>query len=240
MIEYYAGATITGQSHLEIGQKNQDNFSITKYNFGLVMVVADGLGSKKYSDIGSRQVCKSVGEAVKVWFKKSDAPIEMLIKLIHSIWNMLIYPYPKNECSTTCLFSIILNDGRVVLGQLGDGLIYYLQNNSLTVLDEKHDDFVNITTSMSSVKSINDWKYKIINISNDNFSLFMTTDGLSEDIIVEKRKDFLIYLLKKIKCKTNQKSRNITIKKILKNCEGEYNNDDKTLIIYSREEIIHE
>lgn len=240
MIEYYGGATITGQSHLEIGQKNQDHFSITKYNFGLVMVVADGLGSKKHSDIGSNQVCKAVGEATKIWFKKNDAPIELLIKLIHNIWDMLIYPHPKNECSTTCLFAIILNDGRVVLAQLGDGIIYYLKNNSLVVFDEKNDDFINITNSMSSVKSINDWKYTIINISNDNFSLFMTTDGLSEDIIFEKRKDFMLYILKKLKYKTNQKRKNFVIKKILHDCEGEYNSDDKTLIVYSREERINE
>lgn len=40
--------------HLEIG--SQYSFIIRKYNFGTIMVIADGLGSLIYSNIGSKMV----------------------------------------------------------------------------------------------------------------------------------------------------------------------------------------
>lgn len=230
----YAGATITGRAHRELAQKNQDSFLITKYSFGLVMVVADGLGTKKYSEIGSKEVCKVVGEAAKIWIKKENAPIEFLIRLIHNLWHISIYPYPKNECGTTCLFCITLNSGKTILGQLGDGIIYYYKDESLNILSEKENDFFNTTNSVASVRNINEWTFKEINIQDSNFTLLMTTDGLSEDIINSKRKDFMFYIKDQISLQENQTKKNKKLKKILTKCEGEYNVDDKTLIIFSR------
>lgn len=231
----YAGGSITGQSHKEADQGNQDSFFITRYGFGVVMVVADGLGTKKYSKIGSREVCKAVGEATKIWIRKENTPIEYLIKLIHNIWDFNIYPYTKSECGTTCLFSIVLDSGRVLLGQLGDGIIYYNKGEGLNVLTEREDEFLNITNSMSSVKSIYDWKFEEFNLTDDDFTLLMTTDGLSEDIIVEKREKFMYYVLNQIQRKDKQVKKNLSIKKILKSCESKYSCDDKTLIIFNRE-----
>lgn len=230
----YAGASITGQSHEETGQENQDSFCITRYGFGMVMVVADGLGTKKHSKIGSKEVCKAVGEATKVWIKKQNTPTEYLIKLIHNVWDLYIYPYKKNDCATTCLFSIVLNNGRVILGQLGDGIIYYNNGENLNVLTEIEDEFLNITKSMSSAKSICEWKFKEISLTDQDFTLLMTTDGLSEDIIKEKRQDFMNYILKQIESKKRQSKKNLVIKKILKSTNSKYSYDDKTLIIFNR------
>lgn len=235
MIFNYAGATLTGQVHRELGQENQDSFLITKYSFGMVMVVADGLGTKKYSGIGSKRICKAVGDAARIWVKKENAPIEFLIRLVHNLWDISIYPYSKNECATTCLFCIALNNGKIILGQLGDGIIYYCNNESLNILSEKENDFLNITNSVASVRNVYDWNFKEINIKDSSFTVLMTTDGLSEDIIESKRKDFMCYIKEQISLQRNQTKKNKKLKKILRNCEGKYNVDDKTLIIFSRE-----
>jgi len=233
----YAGASTIGKAHRELGQENQDSFMIERYKFGVVMVVADGLGSKKHSKTGSREVCNAVAEATKIWIKRENAPIENLIKLIHNIWQILIIPKVKEECSTTCLFCIYLNTGKVVLGQLGDGLICYYKNELLEVLSEKEEEFLNMTNSMSSARSVEDWDYKQFTLEqNEIFSLFMTTDGLSEDIYKEKRKEFIIFLTDKINKKCEQKKKNRILKNIIKKCEGKYNCDDKTIIIFNRGE----
>ena len=137
----------TGKEKI-LGQENQDSFSITKYSFGVVMVVADGLGTKKYSGIGSKRICKAVGDAAKIWVEKENAPIEFLIRLVHNLWDISIYPYSKNECATTCLFCIALNSGKIILGQLGDGIIYYCNDESLNILSEKENDFLNIVINL--------------------------------------------------------------------------------------------
>lgn len=230
----YAGGSLIGQSHKETDQENQDSFLITRYGFGIVMVVADGLGTKKHSKIGSSEVCKAVGEATKIWVRKENAPIEYLIKLIHNIWDFNIYPFTKSDCATTCLFSIVLDNGKAILGQLGDGIIYYNTGKGLSVLMEREDDFLNVTNSMNSAKSTHDWRYKELNLNDYEFTLLMTTDGLSEDIIVEKREDFMYYVLQQIQNKDKQTKKNLSIKKILKACENEYSCDDKTLIIFNR------
>jgi len=230
----YASASVIGQSHIETASSNQDAYIVKEYAFGTVFVVADGLGSNKHSEIGSQAVCKAVCEAARIWTRKEDSPPHLLIRLIHSIWELKIYPYPKKDCGTTCLFAIVLKNKKLVVGQLGDGLVCYSMNNQLYVLNEKADEFGNLTNSISYVRSSNEWNMEIRTIEHQDFVLLLATDGVSEDLIKERRMDYLHYLKDKICHLPSQRTRNLEIKNILNNWVTKHSIDDKTMIIIHR------
>lgn len=228
-----AGCSEIGKSHIRLGIKNQDSFIIREYSFGKIMAVADGLGTLKNSHIGSKMACEAVCEAGKIWVKNNDKDIRNLIKLIHVLWEIKISPYDKNDCGTTCLFSIVINDERrVVIGQVGDGLLAYIKSNKLTVLKEKKEDFLNITTSMHNVRKFSQWTYDEFILEDDELTLLICTDGISEDIMENKEKEFILELKSILKYKKSMKQRNKILKSILKNWKTPYSDDDKTIIFY--------
>ncbi|WP_129727903.1 PP2C family serine/threonine-protein phosphatase [Ectobacillus funiculus] len=233
----YAFASVPGPAHVANNLPNQDAVRIQPFSFGYVFVVADGMGSKKYSDIGSKAATKAVVEAVKDWYHKDSAPIHHIIRLVHVLWGLYIEPYASNDCATTCLFGVYLHNGTVILAQIGDGVIILHHQNELHVLKEKGDEYYNETMPLHSAQTLNDWAIKQFNVGQDDFMLFLGTDGVAEDIIEERRADYMQYLLDEITKYRKQKRRNLCIKKKLKTWANPNNTDDKSLIIFSRKVI---
>jgi len=54
------GITEIGPLHIKENIPNQDSFIVKNYSWGIVGVVCDGLGSKKYSHIGSQALVKAI------------------------------------------------------------------------------------------------------------------------------------------------------------------------------------
>jgi serine/threonine protein phosphatase PrpC len=231
----YGGASVRGAGHIKNNVENQDAYSIREYKFGVVLVVADGLGSKEQSSTGSQAVCKSVCEGIEIWNKKGRCSEESLILLIHNLWRMNIYPYTQRECGTTCLFAVHFHDGEVLLAQIGDGMISYIQKDEFNILHEKDDEFGNFTNSIDQVKNINEWTIKSINTNKNPFKIMLATDGVSEDLIPEKRRDLLCYLTNILKNEKSYKKRNLKLKNILKNWLTKHTIDDKTIVVFEYE-----
>lgn len=213
------------------------------YSFGMVLAAADGLGSKPLSDIGSQAACEAVCEAARLWSRNPEAPLELLIRLIHGMWELRIAPHPRSDCGTTCLFVILYHSGRMICGQLGDGLLAYrLGGEDFRLLHEKEDSFGNLTQSMHAVKGVHEWT--CIDESTDgDISLLIATDGVSEDLVPETRGAFLDRLQELIAPLTSQSRRNAAIRGILSNWSVPFSFDDKTMIVFHRgvkDDAIHE
>jgi hypothetical protein len=233
----YAFASVQGPSHIAKNLPNQDAVLLQHLAFGYIFVVADGMGSKKHSDIGSKAATKAVVEAVKDWIQKENAPTHHLLRLIHVLWGLYIDPYETDDCSTTCLFGIYLNNGTVILAQIGDGVVMLHLQNELHVLKEKDDEYFNETMPLHHAKTINDWTIKQFFVGEDDFTLFLGTDGVAEDIVEDLRADYMHYLLDEIGTYRKQKRRNLCIKRKLRTWANQNNSDDKSLIIFSRRVI---
>lgn len=233
-LEEIAYASVKGMLHKSDNLPNQDAYSVKRYKFGTILVVSDGLGSKKHSDFGSKAVGKAVARAVRIWNEYGEKDIRLLLPLIVSIWNLEIYPYSQKDCGATCLFAIITNDGHVYLGQLGDGSIYISVENELYLVREKEDDFTNLTVCMGGFSSYLDWKLKDINVGRKPFGIVMMTDGVSETIIDEKKEVFVNLLFKRLSECENLSKRNNFIYKILSEWNPVSAGDDRTLICYRR------
>lgn len=233
----YAFASIPGPSHLEKKLPNQDAVCVQPLPFGYVFAVADGMGSKKHSDIGSKAAAKAVVDAVKLWYRNDQPPAHHLLRLIHVLWGMYIEPHDRKDCATTCLFGVYLHSGSLILAQIGDGVVMLHHQDELHVLKEKEDEYFNETTPLHHAQTLNDWSLKEYDVGQDDFMLFLGTDGVAEDIIEERRTDYMRHLLAEITRYRKQKRRNLYIKKKLKKWANPNNSDDKSLIIFSRKVI---
>lgn len=227
-------ASVRGMLHEQCNIPNQDAYSVKRYKFGTVLVVADGLGSKKYSAHGAKAVGKAVNRAVQIWNGYTQKDIKLLLPLIVSIWSMEIYPYAQKDCGATCLFAIVTNEGHIYLGQLGDGSIYFSIDDTLQLVKKKEDEFTNLTVCMGGFSGYADWCLKDIYVGDKPFGLVMMTDGVSETIIDEKKESFVHLLFKRLSEHENLSKRNNFFYRILSEWNPASAGDDRTLICYRR------
>ncbi|MBF1213630.1 MAG: protein phosphatase 2C domain-containing protein, partial [Fusobacterium periodonticum] len=106
-------------------KRNQDSFIIKKVRGIYVAGISDGLGSKKYSHVGSKLLCKSLLDIVYKVDDFEKISKEKLIELIFQNWLKKIKnlkKYPIEECSATFLFAIILKE-KIIVSRVGDGFI---------------------------------------------------------------------------------------------------------------------
>ena len=229
------GVSVKGPLHKINKIPNQDSWSYRKLSWGSIGVVSDGLGSHPYSHIGSKAVCNAVIEAAKISFSNKTNSIKdinphLFFKLINSIWLMKIHPYLPGESSATCLFAIQKND-KILLAQLGDGLIVAISDNESVVLNNEND-FSNITNSMSENFCEDNWNYKILN-SNIFASMLMVTDGISDDLIKDKIIDFSNNICDEYN-NYDPTERYYRISNWLRNWPTPKHTDDKTLVCINK------
>lgn len=235
-ISLYAWATVKGPGHIFYNLPNQDACSYFKFTGGELFVVSDGVGSKPHSDVGSKSVVKAVFDAAKKFSQFPQANAYQLIKLIHDYWELYILPYNREDCAATCLFTLLLENGRCVMGQIGDGGVYFKLGEDHFVLSEMDDDYANVTTPITSVRSVKDWAVQDFIVDQD-FAVLLCTDGVSEDLPKSLRFEYIDHLLAKIQPLKKQKQKNKRIRRMLINWGNPHNQDDKSIIVYSRKAL---
>lgn len=227
-------ASVKGMLHKDSNIPNQDAYLVKRYKFGTILVVSDGLGSKKHSDVGSKAVGKAITRAVQIWNEYQEKDIRLLIPLMVSLWNIEIFPFTQKDCGATCLFVIIANDGHIYMGQLGDGNIYISIEGEWQLVREKEDDFTNMTVCMGGFSSYSDWSLKDFFVGNKPIDIVLMTDGVSETLVEDKKIEFVNLLLRKLSECENLPERNNLIYKILSEWNPVSAGDDRTLICYRR------
>jgi len=230
----YGGASVTGTSHIERELPNQDAIGMFAFKEGYVMVVADGVGSVLYPEVGSKAVVKAVFEATKIWATYEGAPKEQLLRLIHALFNLYIHEYDKQQCATTCLFAVYLHSGRLVVGQVGDGLVFLQYGEEHLVLEEPKHSFINVTEPITSLRNIKGWRCQEVEVLDKPFSIMLCSDGVSESIEQLFYEKFLQHYVDKITAYNRLKKRNSFIRKQLLNWADKSSVDDKSLVIVNR------
>ncbi|MDR2755949.1 MAG: protein phosphatase 2C domain-containing protein [Planctomycetaceae bacterium] len=223
-------SSVTGPLHLKNGQPNQDSYLVKKFQWGEVVAVADGLGSKPNSNIGSKAACQAVVESAKIFRNSPNANVKNLPRLIHSIWLMKIGQYEPKNCSTTCIFGIRI-DENFILGQVGDGMLVVLGQSSKTdfiLHSGENNSFSNLTNALGQEFHNEYWVIKNIHVKHIT-ALVLCTDGIADDLLYDKRIDFareiwLNYADVPILSRKNE------IQKMLTNWTVPFHTDDKTIV----------
>jgi len=216
------GVSQIGPLHVKENIPNQDSCIVKQYSWGIVGVVCDGLGSKKYSHIGSHELVNAVIQTAKIFDFKKD--INLFEPLLKSLWDINISPYSQDDTSTTLLFAIV-KQKKVYIGRVGDGAIGIFGKNSF-LFEEDKNTFTNYTVPFGRKEKIS-WA---IFDENDVKYVAMCSDGISEDIHNDKILDFFQNYIDNYK-KISSKKRNYEIKNWLKNWPVKGHSDDKTIVV---------
>jgi serine/threonine protein phosphatase PrpC len=177
------GASVIGPGHIAAGIPNQDAWLAFHHAWGDGIVVSDGLGSKPFSDFGSRAACLAVARAVHACRGKAVMDHALISERIKSKWLSLIMPLDARDCASTCVFAFRINDGMVHMGILGDGLAAAMKTDGLVAIlsDNKSDGFSNITTALSANLTVKDWRWLSLP-EGECKSIILCTDGVADDL----------------------------------------------------------
>lgn len=227
------GASCIGKSHVACSIPNQDAYSIKKNRYGVAISVCDGVGSDKNSHFGSKAACKSVYKVFNLYRKQKIAKEDIGSKIEHYYKRYVKLKYRKNA-ATTCLFAMIYNNSEIIFGQAGDGIILIEVNGKLIVFQEKKDDFSNEVVPLTCNSKYQHWKIKNLKFdfkTNVSLKLIIATDGISEDIIPDKRHTFLNFYYDILK----EKNASDILKKSIEEWKVPGSDDDKTMVVLSWE-----
>ena len=229
------GASVIGPGHVATGKPNQDSWAGFHCAWGDGIVVSDGLGSKPFSEIGSKSACSAVEWAVKACRGQTGIGFTFLFERIKSNWLSLIAPLESRDCGATCLFAFRLDDGVVRLGMLGDGLIAAVKADGsvVSLSDDKTDGFSNITAALSTHTTEKDWQWLSIP-ENDCMSIVLCTDGVSDDLTDT---DGFVKAFTTAHRNLSSVSGSRAAREVLENWPTPKHSDDKTIACLFREEV---
>jgi len=119
---------------------NQDSFICEPVLNGYVMVLSDGMGSKRFSQFGSRAIC----EVFKREFENKEIPLDQLewipfLKKCHTKWIETLKDYDITQCYTTMLV-LMVQDNCLKAARLGDGFLSILVDDTDHVLMDQKED----------------------------------------------------------------------------------------------------
>jgi serine/threonine protein phosphatase PrpC len=171
-----AGASVIGPGHSIDGSPNQDAYLTRKLGRGFLLVVCDGMGSKRLSHIGSAMACQAVLEITGTSCFSIDN--RELVEGIYRRWLQLIDDINPKEAVTTCLFCWGDGSGNVRSFQLGDGIILAKD----LARPETRSGFGNETTGLGISKKYSDWVIGNFHLGSGEAVVLMT-DGISEDLV---------------------------------------------------------
>ena len=229
------GITKIGPGHIRENLPNQDSFFVKNFGSYSLLVISDGLGSKKYADVGSHATCLAVYKAMVNYVyteRRHHKKNRNIFSMIKDEWLKLISPYNPKDCSATCLF-VLRSKKKCIAAMLGDGLIYLKgkkEEDSKLLIDEKKDDFSNSTVSMSDSNYLNEWRF--FSISTKKIaSIFMSSDGISSDLIQGKEKEFADDILTDLNREKTLQDKRGYIQKTIDNWPVPKHSDDKTIVV---------
>lgn len=180
--------SVTGSNHIKNNIVNQDHAEFYNDKNLSIIVLSDGLGSCKYSHIGSQAVCKAVVECIVE--SKDLSNIDDLLTEIYNSFINNIKPYSLKDCLATCLF-VVEYDSELLVFRLGDGLILVAdKEKTISIYDKKEDTFLNLTNNISDI--LTKEKIEVFRLNSEEiYAVLLCSDGISEDIEKEKYAEFL-------------------------------------------------
>lgn len=237
------GASVRGPGHITEGLPNQDMWMSFHHAWGDVVVVSDGVGSKPFSNFGSKAACLAVDSAATACRIKTDQSYveisrDFLLERILHYWSTSLSPLELRKCSATCLFALRFGDGLIRLGMLGDGLIAALKldGSYIFLAEDKERSFSNITTALSPNVSPHEWQYVSLP-EKECRAILLCTDGVADDLDdVDGFASGFIEAHGSIA----RISANRRIREMLEKWPTPKHSDDKTIACLFREDILNE
>jgi len=225
-------ASVIGPAHTQEGKPNQDAVKIKIKKNTAIAAVSDGVGSAKHADIGAKNACKAVIDSVKLWLKSESEEINDLLRLIQTLWLIRIRPLKVEECAATLLFVVVLPTKRVIMAQLGDGVVLHWDGAILQhCLMEEKEGFSNETYALRESGILAKWKIKDFELLGNSNSFILLTDGISENIEEGQLDEFAKITDLKLRRINSAKNAEKWLIDEFENWQTPFHSDDKTIAV---------
>lgn len=225
------GASVQGLLHKKENRPNEDAWAKKTTRSTTVVVVSDGMGSKPNARLGAQMACKAVSDSLRSWAKAPNPPPVYLLRLIHINWSLRVLPYSEADSATTCLFATVLASGKLVLGQLGDGIVALREPDGMvTQLDTVKEGFGNETTGLGIAKSTKEWSILTRSRPSPGTAILLASDGIADDLKRDQIGEFIEVLVDDF-APLSPKKRYQALASELRQWTTENHLDDKTLAV---------
>mgnify|MGYP006424774219 CR=1 FL=1 len=225
------GASVQGVLHKKENRPNEDAWKRHNTRLTTAVVVSDGMGSKPNARFGAQMACQAVHDALRSWAKAPDPPPVCLLRLIHIHWTLRVLPHLENESAATCLFAVVLASGKLVLAQLGDGIVALREPDGIvTRLTPPKTGFGNETTGLGVARSTKEWSVMTRSNLLEGTAILLASDGIADDLKPDRISDFIQVLIKEF-APLPPRKRYHAIASELRQWTTENHLDDKTLAI---------
>ena len=179
-----------GVSHKTSDTPCQDSVLVKQEDNYLFLGLADGAGSAKHSDIGSKLILRFLALYMHITFQEDrEFSNEILLQIIHLALMRIaeMKSVDVNDLSSTLLF-ITVYYGEYVVVHIGDGVIGMLdENDDLSVLSEPENgelsDYTFFTTTMDANR-VRIYKGRVGKLNG----LVLMSDGVEESLYDYKTK----------------------------------------------------
>lgn len=185
---FASAATVIGPSHKDGREPNQDAVLLRGHRGGWFLAVADGLGSRQLSHVGSRLAVRTAYRSLRSGlFELSPR------NAIHRFYSDWLNALPKKApglMATTLLAASCNREGRCVIAQLGDGLALYRSRGEFGALDDGRVGFSNETAALGVTKSFSAWRFADVELVEPGDVVVLMTDGIADDLQPERLEGF--------------------------------------------------
>lgn len=179
------GASVTGPAHILDGAPNQDALCVSGLRGGWCVAVADGLGSRPLSHLGSRtavQQCRRLARA------PAGIQHDQIGMVLRDAWLATFSPDYK-PYETTCIWAWVDAHGQGVAGQVGDGLLLLRSGGEFRVISDQRLGFGNQTYTLAQAETQTTRNVEFdLSLSGDG--VLLMTDGISDDLVPEQLESF--------------------------------------------------
>ena len=204
----YFGHSEIGPSHIKNNTNNQDAWCIKYFDWGEVIAISDGVGSKLQSEFGSQAACQAAIELAVFWHENPGYQTEKLLENFHEYWINALENRDPNQCNCTSLWVIRCHE-EILMAQLGDGLLSFINSRDKVdfLIDNFNEtSFSNQTCALQKIHDENQWTWKLDKVQAYR-SFVLMTDGISDDLLEQQKNSFVKSIVEHYSSMTQDQSK---------------------------------
>jgi serine/threonine protein phosphatase PrpC len=231
-----AGTSVIGPEHEGNGQSNQDALSLRGWRGGWIAAVADGLGSRQFSSVGSRAAVQAAQRTIRTLVPPTalhDLDARETATRMYRQWLQAVPYVDKSSAASTILLAACDVYGRARVWQLGDGLIACRSKGQIRVVTPGRAGFGNETRALGVHRAWSDWTWADVVLDEEHDAVVLMTDGVSDDLNANTLEDFVATLVAELSAKSRRSGRT-WLKRELSQWSTPSHSDDKTIAIIYR------
>jgi hypothetical protein len=205
MIMRSCATTVAGPRHIATGEPNQDACLIAGWRGGWIVAVADGLGSRPLSAIGSREACRAARRNLRNGLSSEN--VGSLLAGVHQDWIQAVSPRTADEVATTLIIGRIDRLGRGFIAQIGDGFALVRESGKFRCLTPPRAGFGNQTDALTADHRPDRWNSNTVKLTEPGDGIVLMTDGVGDDIEPDRLPDFLDALYGNVSRRSRRRGR---------------------------------